>query len=262
MVFLSKYSIKVSVSGFLKPKTHLTLPLVVFLFIHALLSGNNNPINQDSLTANDLIGIYKETGDTIWLSRAINSAKNQGEESVEGEVLRQFGLYYSNYENAEKSIEYLLKAMNVFEITGDTVGLAKVNLNLNLGFLHYGLTETGLALDYTKKAVEFARQVDDPWMLSIILGNLGSMYERLEDGLEPALAAHHESLELSIQLQDSAGMFSTYNNLGVLYEKREQFEQALMNYTRALNIALPLDETLEACRIQSNLTSLNIRMGE
>ncbi len=217
-----------------------------------------NEAERPAENAAELIDHYKQTGDTLLLSRAIQLLLSSEDSNLLGEALRQFGLYYSNYENAEKSIEYLLRAMKVFENTGDTVGLAKVNLNL--GFLHYGLTETDLALDYTKKAVGYARQVDDPWMLSIILGNLGSMYERMADGLEPALAAHHESLELSIQLQDSAGMFSTYNNLGVLYEKREQFESALMNYTRALSIVLALGETAEACRIQSNLASLHIRM--
>jgi signal transduction histidine kinase len=236
--------------------------LVIFLLLNIILSGNiqTDHFEQDSVSTNDLIESYRQTGDTLWLNKALDAAKNNGENSYEGEALRQYGLYYSNYENAEKSIGYLLRAMKVFETAGDTVGLAKVNLNL--GFLHYGLTETDLALEYTKNAVAYARQVDDPFMLSIILGNLGSMYERLDDGLEAALAAHHESLEISIRLSDSAGMFSTYNNLGVLYEKREQFEPALINYTRALNMAVALGETLEACRIQSNLASLNIRMGK
>jgi len=231
--------------------------LVIILGISKYTSANDTLPTPPS--AIGLISQYKATGDTAFLAHAMQVATEAGDLQGQGEALRQMGLYFSSYADAEKAIFYLFKALEIFDKINDSEGLAKVNLNL--GFIHYGLAETDLALDYTKRAVGFARKHNDRFLLSVILGNIGSMYERLEDGLEAALAAHNESLELSIQLTDSVGMFSTYNNLGVLYEKREQHAEALYNYNKALEMALALHETLEACRIRSNLASLNIRMG-
>ncbi|MBK9292323.1 MAG: tetratricopeptide repeat-containing sensor histidine kinase [Bacteroidetes bacterium] len=230
---------------------------VAFFFLAAINNLYSGPDTSSDDNPDALISKFKETGDTLLLWQVIEIAEAVGNHSLLGEAYRQLGLYHSNFENGEKSIAYLIRALDVFETINDVSGMAKTNLNL--GFVYYGMAEIELALEFTKRAVEKARIVGDPFMLSIILGNIGTMYEKQDDGFEAALEAYTESLELSLALQDSVGMYSNYNNLGVLYEKSGQIDKAREYYTRALDLTIYFGNTLETCRIQTNLASLDIR---
>ncbi len=215
--------------------------------------------SQDAVNNEKFVEKYMVTGDVSYLVKALQIAVSDEDKTLEGEVCRQLGLHYSNINENNKSIAYFLQALDAFAEVADNSGLMKTNLNL--GVIYYNLYDLGLSLQYTGKAAEYARKIDNPMALSIILGNLGSLYEKQTDGFEKALACHQEALALSQLLQDTVGILSSFNNLGVLYEKNSNFEEAFANYHQALQFALYLEDNTEACRIQTNLASLHIRKG-
>jgi signal transduction histidine kinase len=229
---------------------------VVSLFSEEPPAFFSDELNSVSL----LIDLYKESGDTTHIKRAFEIAATKGNKTEEGECYRQMGLFLNENDDNDKSIQYFLQALDAFAQAGDTIGMMKANLNL--GVVHYHLTELELALSYLEKSAFYARKINDQVALSIILGNLGSIYERQEEGFERALACHTESMEISEMLGDTIGLLYSNNNLGVLYEKNALFDKAFICYENALHYAQLMGDEPETCRIFSNLASLNIRLGK
>jgi adenylate cyclase len=131
--------------------------------------------------------------------------------------------------------------------------------NVNLGFLYYQLNEVELALNYTEEALRWSRATGDLQAQAIILGNLGSMYGHQEGQHQKALDTHLEALRLCLQLEDTVGMLSAYNNIGVIYDQTGDYSRAASNYAEALELAKSVGDQAEACRIMSNLASLEMK---
>lgn len=203
-----------------------------------------------------LLSEFLMSGDTTLLTQALVWSEDMQDDRLRGEIYRRWGKYYDEADRAEKSLFYYQKALDIFQKVRDTIGMIKTHVNA--GFMFFGFYEIDRALQHTEAALRLSRQTEDDFALSIILGNLGAIYEHMPGRLADALACHQEVLQLAVAEGDTMGMLVTYNNLGVLYERIRQYDEAGRNYQEALRLAITLSDSLEICRIFGNLASVNI----
>mgnify|MGYP001368749334 CR=1 FL=1 len=225
-----------------------------------LLWGHQARAQAGSSVARAWIDEYWETRDTALLNKALAYGEAQGDLQLMGEAQRVWGRHYADLDDPHAAVPFFLKALDAFQKTDDKTGMVKTNVNL--GFMYYNMDELDLAVKYTETALQLNRTMDDLQIRAIILGNLGSIYEHTPGQMEKALACHSEALSISRQLLDTIGIFSSLNNLGVLYERSGRKAPAAEHYLAALELGYLLGDTTEICRILGNLASLEIKSNQ
>ncbi len=171
-----------------------------------------------------------------------------------------------------ESEEYLLKAISLYEETGNTFKLSKT-----YGAYTYILEKRGefdKAIETTKKSLELDLQLNEPFSIAISKSNLGILYLRTKntdnafvylkdalgyftegnklyymamvkinvgealcaiDELEEGIAELHEAEKLFTQLDNKSELTHTYKLLSTYYKKQKNFEIALDYLTRHID---------------------------
>jgi adenylate cyclase len=222
-----------------------------------LLTSSSLALNAQSPKVVEWLSAFDERQDTALLRAALDYSTGQGDWQSIGAIHRVWGRFDDGEGRSSNAISHFQQALSAFQKADDAGGLMKVNLNL--GFLYFHLLELELALNYTEEALRWSRATGDLQAQAIILGNLGSMYGHQEGQHQKALDTHLEALRLYRQLEDTIGILSAYNNIGVIYDKTGDYSQAASNYAEALELAKSVGDQAEACRIMSNLASLEMK---
>jgi tetratricopeptide (TPR) repeat protein len=108
------------------------------------------------------------------------------------------------------------------------------------------------AKEYYDAMLELAEKINDKPAISLALQRLGTVYARSD--LDLAEKYYLNSLALKKELDDKAGQAEIYNNLGLLYLDRKQFEEARLMLERGLELREIIDSPLsEKLSLYSNL---------
>jgi len=202
---------------------------------------------------------YANTQEILWLEKALSQKGDNISKLHIGEANRQMGLYYFNHEEIVESFPYFLDAIKSFAAVSDTVGLAKSHINIALAY-HLS-QENELALKYAERSLFFAEQLQDLNMISVILGNLGAMYETESKETDKVLETYERLLSVCKEIKDSIGLQVAYNNIGVFYSKENQPQKAISYYENALKLAGELNLFEDRCRIIINLLDVYTKSG-
>ncbi len=229
---------------------HKRYVLLWMLALGIALPGRTQPVAK-------WLEAFAESRDTALLRKALDYSEARNSWADIGAIHRTWGRHDDDAGQAQSAILHFQKAMDAFQKGNDASGLMKVNLNL--GVLYYRQNEVELALQYTEAALRWSKKTDEVLSQAIIIGNLGAMYEQMPGQMQKALDTHREALGIYLQLRDTAGMLSAYNNIGVVFEKTEDYAKASSNYLAALRLAKLIEDEQEVCRILSNLASLELR---
>lgn len=204
-----------------------------------------------------LLDKYHDTQDTSYLYQAFRLAESRHDTSGMGEAKRYLA---KSYASDTIAIPIYHEALRLFRKVKDSTGLMKTNVNI--GLIYYDLLELKLAGKHLEESLSIAEKMQDKMTISIILTNLGAVYDKDTATLQLALQSYQKAYEISEELQDTIGLLSNSNNLGVVYEKINQADKAIEYYNRALSFARQSNNEEESCRIQSNIASLTLKLGQ
>lgn len=100
----------------------------------------------------------------------------------------------------------------------------------------YNYKNGGIALEYSKKAIELARQINDQEAICQLLIIQCSIYQR-RGKHDLSYQKNIEALELAIEIKNTYYQHRAYNYLGILHGTLGEMPKALENFEKALEIA-------------------------
>ncbi|MBD1910371.1 MULTISPECIES: CHAT domain-containing tetratricopeptide repeat protein [unclassified Leptolyngbya] len=106
----------------------------------------------------------------------------------------------------------------------------------NLGAVYEALQDYPQAIAAFEESLELARKIDDYEGIVYALNNLGHTHERMGNYAE-ALTYQEEALTLAEQQGDREGEQYTLNALGILYKSTGDYDRAIATYERSLELA-------------------------
>lgn len=136
---------------------------------------------------------YKEA---LSIREAINSTRIASS-------LNNLGVVFMDQEDYEEAIKYYIKAMEVRQLSNDTIGVALTKVNLGLIFKKQGIYDK--ALTYYKDAIETLEAFDQQKHLEVALLNMGAIYNTLKE--------YDTAATYNIKLRNLAGQRSSQRNL-------------------------------------------------
>jgi len=157
-----------------------------------------------------------DAGKALELAEKIDFKQGMGEANR----ILGIGNFYLN--QASKSIDFYLKALDLFKEIKDLKSQAKV-LN-NIGNLYLD-NNKDKALEYLKEALSIAQGVPDDALKASLYMNIGNVYYRKQSYTQ-ALTYYDKSNVLFSALQDSVNLVQVLQNRGVIYYSLHQFDKA------------------------------------
>lgn len=154
-----------------------------------------------------------------------------------GIVFYNTGNIYAKITEYDKAEEFYRRAEVEAIIANDNILLSKVHHNLGETFSRDGRPQE--AVEILIKALEAAREQNEPLEIVFSLNSLGLSYEDLEQETE-ALTCWHEAVDLSRKNELGREEANTLISIGNFYLKTGKFDSAKFYYEQSLEAATRL----------------------
>ena len=222
--------------------------------------------------SHDLAGNYDSA--IIMYDSALQMARKFGLKSDEGSIYNNYSIVYSILGQLELSIDYCMKALDIYTELEDSTGMAQVYNSLgsrysemgmneqairyyqkaveinerfrkhnrlaknygNIGTVYSGLEENEKALEYFTKAYMILKDMDNKIDMSITLSNMAITYRKM-DKLDLALSFSEQSYMIATEINDEIGKLTYFITSAEIYKYQEKYQDALQNYFTAEVIA-------------------------
>jgi len=174
-----------------------------------------------------------------------------------GKSLILVGINYSNESDYSKSLEFLFRALKVFEELGYKRGIASANSNISNV---YGVQKDyPKALEYDFMALKGFEESGNKQGVAICTDNIGEIYGEQKD-YPKALEYDFIALKALEELGDKGGVANAISNIGVVYQCQKNYIVAVEYYERALKLSDELgDKNFMAVNL-ANIGSAYIAM--
>ena len=156
--------------------------------------------------------------------------------------------FYRSFEMPKEAIDYSQQAIEICygiprKETQDSITLADAFNNLGNGYLQSGNYPE--AIKAFQNSLEINHILSDyrPASIAQNYNNLGYVYE-LSNQLEEAGKHLMEALKIKKQLNNSANLSSTLNNLGELRIKQKNYRKAIAHYQQAICTSSPTCDSI------------------
>ncbi|MCX6231990.1 MAG: tetratricopeptide repeat protein [Bacteroidetes bacterium] len=170
------------------------------------------------------MAVWDSLGDKVGVSNMLNN---------EGSV-------YFNQGDDAKALELYLKSLKIAEDIHDT--LRVVTALYNIGAVYSNKTATfNKAKEYYLRALPLAIKIKDDYSIGTVTVNLGDIYFKEKD-YTTALNYFEESLKA---YEGSENIPYSLNCIGQVYEKRKDFQKAIIKHQQAYEISKKLDAKLD-----------------
>jgi len=179
------------------------------------------------------LGKYPETLDAY--TNALDIFKKINDLKGQSLILNNLGSLYAEQGQETKALEYYFQGLTLAEKLKDTTRIV-VTLG-NIGNIYLNKENTyDKALEYLLRALPLARELKNDYMIGTITVNMGEVYMN-RDMDDSALIYFDQSLAA---YGATADVCYTLNDIGKLYEKKQNYDSALAYHNRALKIATDL----------------------
>jgi CHAT domain-containing protein/Tfp pilus assembly protein PilF len=153
---------------------------------------------------------------------------------IEGDLLSGIGLVYSNLGQHEKSLEFLVPALESYRRNDSR--LAESGALNNLGQAHTYLNKQKEAIEYYRQALALQRQFTNRSLEATILNNLAASYIFLGEFKE-ATGYLEQAIKVAHELKQRSPESWALQNYGYSLQRLEQLDNAIEYYLRALLLA-------------------------
>ena len=205
---------------------------------------------SEAYTKASLARIYADTGDEqkaldllnsvmpFWESDANLKAADAAHQARifsigEASTLSTLGRVYNNLGDKQKALDYLNRAMPVWQMTGNSSGQA--NTLDSIGRAYSDMGDGMKAIDYFNRAMPLWAADGDLGGEALALNDLGPAWAGVGQK-QKALEAYNKAIAIWRQLGSRQGEALTLENIGKLYRDLGQHQTALDYYAQALPI--------------------------
>jgi CHAT domain-containing protein/Flp pilus assembly protein TadD len=153
---------------------------------------------------------------------------------MEGDLLSGVGLVYNNLGQHEKSLEYLIPALESYRKMG--ARLSESGALNNLGQAYTYLKKQKEAIEYYRQSLALQEQLNNRSLLPTTLNNLGASYLFLGEFKEANVHLEQAS-KVARELRQRAAESWALQNCGYTLQRLNQVDRAIEYYMRALLLA-------------------------
>jgi adenylate cyclase len=170
-----------------------------------------------------------------------------------GRALNLQGTTFLNRGDYPKALDHFRRSLQVFEASGNKMGLSS-SLN-SLGTLYLNLGDHPKALDYYQQSLKINEELGDPMRVGSVMNNIGVLYTEIGN-YPKALEYYQRSLALT---EESPSLL---NNIGIIYDHQGDYEKALEHYFRGLKLSEGIGDIRSMGRALLNIGSCQQTTGE
>lgn len=181
------------------------------------------------LTYSDTKRVQEVANETVELSQKIDFKKGEGKGYV------YLGYYYHRLGNEPRAIEFLLKALTIFETISDNRQIAVCNNNV--GVIYLSQDDTKAALLHFNKALSSWTDQGYKSGIARALGNIADVYET-EKNDSLALQYYQRSLAINEEINDKSAVSNIYNAMGEIYFRSQNYDESFRYQQQALQLAI------------------------
>jgi tetratricopeptide (TPR) repeat protein len=186
---------------------------------------------------NEGLGYYSKADYTKALDcqlKALNIFEKTGDKNGQSSDLRVIGATYQNQANYPKAVDYELKALKMDEEIGSKLG--QVSDLSNIGEIYITESDYPEALDYDLKALKLEEEMGDKSGQAISLTAIADVYADQGDNTK-ALDYDLRALKMDKEMDDKEAESITLNSIANIYRNQKDTDKALDNYLKALKLA-------------------------
>lgn len=193
-----------------------------------------------------------------FLSEAKVLATKLGRSDFEARTLNGMGILEYIEGDLPAALDYYRASLNINSASNDSSGLA-VNYS-NLSNIHMELGDYQQAVDFFYRGLNLARAMGDSVTMGDIYNNLANFYNSLGD-YDKFVAYLRKSLQIFKAL-DKEDVLTTYNNLGIAYEKTGRPDSALYFYKSCIEASQKYQQKPALFMAIANLTGMYRKRNE
>lgn len=196
--------------------------------------------------------IKKPNGNTVAaLHFGVNKAQQKNLFTQQGLFYAQLAALWEALNKSDSVIYYFEKANHIFETTGSSEDQA-VLLNDYAAYFLNRLNKHGLAADYFKKAVVLAEKNNNDSLLVIVNKNLAHLYDLQQDKQTGFLYAK-KSVDYALKTKNKKNEADAYLNLASHYLIFADSAAALKTYNDVLRRYMQLKDSAGIASVYQNL---------
>ncbi len=230
---LSDVSTDVSGDSFEKVSYYIDLALKTFQNISGASINSEQQAN--------FIFVLSETYETLGMyesalqnyKKALEFATEQGNYTLEGQILYRMGRIYSEMGQWVEANRLLQNSIDIMHTVNDK-GSAALS-QLQMAKIAYRKGEYGRAQEIFKIALENSQLVNDFFSTATINNHLGTIL-RMQGKYEKAFEHFQKSLIDFQSIQDKRGTAESLNNLGVVHLRSYRLRDAIAYFEKALEM--------------------------
>jgi len=173
-------------------------------------------------------------------------------------TIANMGLLYMEKGEYDNALDYMLKALKIFEDIDEKQEVAYL-LN-NIGIVFFDQKKFENARDYYLKSLAINEKIGNKNAMSTTLGNIGTTYGA-QQNLDKAEEYFLKQLEITEKTENNNGISTCLGNLGILYTMKEDHEQALKYLIRGLQLAKEMEDKRLIAYSFDNIGSAYNKLG-
>lgn len=135
---------------------------------------------------------------------------------------------------------YVNKFSALPEVSRDSVYLCLSNYWMGMIYEIFG--DYQKAIEYDFKSLEIAKMIDNKKLIAISLNNIGLVYSNQKPYYDKALLYFKEYLKISIEADNETEIMGANMNIGMQFQRMQQFDSAEYYYNIAFDLAKKLDK--------------------
>ena len=192
------------------------------------------------------------------MSKAKDIFLAEKDDSLRANCVYDLGLLYSRMQHFDSAITYLLRAQNLYIKNKDSTG--PMLCFSEIAVLYFQNEVFDKALEYSNKAYKLSRIQADTFEMVKNLGHIGGAHMYLNQ-FGKAQKAFTNSLRICQEASYLSGKSDGLNHLGVLYEKKEQFDSSRSYYFKNRKILLKTKDMRQLAMCHGNIGISHSRQG-
>ena len=153
-------------------------------------------------------------------------------------VYNDMGYLHGLKDELEKQVEWYLKAIRIYEETGDLSGLATTKSNLAVTYNKLG--NSAKAFEYIKSAIAIREEIKDIQGLATAYESLSRMY--MPVSMDSASKYQKEAMKYAEKSGVKSLMMRSYDNLSVLMDRQRNKPEALAYIQKSIAISREMND--------------------
>lgn len=147
----------------------------------------------------------------------------------ESNALYQIAGAFAFMGNSTQALEYYIRQLKIEEERNLPDEIANINMNIALVYNRNKDTSKAIAYILTADSILKANHLDDPELQQLLNLNKGDIFEKA-NRLPEALLHTQKCYQLAVKNDNSLMIGSALNNLGNIYSKAGNFDEAINSY--------------------------------